>query len=61
MKTKDVKRSEAEDRQTLHDAMSRMEKVQKAASRPGRSLKELTRLGGSKSVARRLKVQLENN
>ncbi|MEV4737150.1 MULTISPECIES: hypothetical protein [unclassified Microbacterium] len=44
MKTKDVKRAEAEQRQAAHDALPAFDKLAKLATRPGESKRERTRI-----------------
>lgn len=44
MKTKDIKRSEAEARQAKYDRLTRQEKVQLIVSRRGNSARELARV-----------------
>ena len=59
MKPKEQKRDEAQKRQATHDTLTQDQKIARAVIAPGRSLKELTRLGGSRSVARRLNHQIK--
>lgn len=47
MKTKDVKRAEAEKRQAAHDALPAFDKLAKLATRPGESKHERARILGS--------------
>lgn len=47
MKTKDVKRAEAEQRQAAHDALSAFDKLAKLAMRPGESKRERARILGA--------------
>lgn len=44
MKSKQQKRTEAEQRQAAHDALTRDEKLFKAANRRGNSYREIARL-----------------
>jgi hypothetical protein len=46
MKSKELKRMEAEERQAAHERLSVEEKVKKAHSRRGESKRELKRLEG---------------
>ena len=45
MKSKEVKRMEAIERQRAHDLLNNSQKINKLLSRPGECRKELTKLG----------------
>ena len=47
MKTKDVKRAEADARQAYHDALPAFDKLAKVATRPGESTRERARILGA--------------
>jgi len=44
MKTQDVKRAEAQERQAAHEALTLKQRIEKALGRPGHSKSEIRRL-----------------